>query len=76
MKVASLSTNLTSTSLHGSFTFMLTSARLSGLARRFDDSTLLTVMVGVRFSPSAVVARCFLLCLLHLRHSLFREYHQ
>ena len=33
---ASLSTNLTSTSLHVSFIFMLTSARRSGLARRFD----------------------------------------
>ena len=47
VKFASLSMNLTSTSLHASFTFMLTSARLSGLARRFDGSTLLTVMVGV-----------------------------
>ena len=54
---------------------MLTSAHLSGLARRFDGSTLLNVMVS-RFSPSAVVARCFLLYLLHLRHLLFREYHQ
>ena len=48
MKFASLSTNLTSTSLHASFIFMLTSARRSGLARRFDGSTLLTVMVGVK----------------------------
>ena len=47
MKFASLSINFTSTSLHASFTFMLTSARLSGLARRFDGSTLLPVMVGV-----------------------------
>ena len=31
-----------------SFTFMLTSARRSGLARRFDGSTLLIVMVGVK----------------------------